>query len=110
MIILVSSLHNWNKVRALNLANSGRTKFECKNLAKMTNLHFFVLDGCYVSGDLGSISKELRWLRWRYMPLEFIPPTLNLSNLISLDFSWSTMLANTWVESNSALEVHCCYL
>ena len=100
-------LQGLSKVRALNLANSRRKEYESKSLAKMTNLHFLVLDGCNVSGDLESISEELRWLRWRYMPLTFIPPTLNLINLIALDFSWSTMLASTWVESHPALEVCC---
>ena len=56
------------KVRALNLANNRKIEFESKNLTKMTNLHFLVLDGCNVSGDLKIISKELRWLQWRYMP------------------------------------------
>ena len=100
-------LQGLNKVRALNLANSGRREYESKSLAKMSNLHFLVLDGCNVSGDLESISEELRWLRWRYMPLTFIPPTLKLINLISLDFSYSTMLASTWIESDQALEVCC---
>jgi hypothetical protein len=95
-------------VRSLNLANSQKHKFETKNFAKMRNLHFLILDGCDVSGDFESIWEELRWLRWRHMPMTHLPPILNLSNLISLDFSHSTKLANVWTESDPALEV--CYM
>lgn len=98
-----------NNVRALNLVNSGKTKFESENFAKMTNLHFLIVDGCNVSGDFGNISKELRFLQWRNMPLIHIPPSIKfLFNLISLDFSQSTKLARIWTESDPALEV--CYV
>jgi hypothetical protein len=92
-------------VRALNLANSDKRKVESKHFARMPNLHFLVLDGCDLSGNLECISKELRWLQWRDMPLAHFPHCLNLSNLTSLDFSRSSKLVETWVESNLALEV-----
>ncbi|KAG0575915.1 hypothetical protein KC19_5G039800 [Ceratodon purpureus] len=93
-----------NKVRALNLANIGEHEFAFENFAKMVNLHFLILDGCNVSGNLEGVSKELRCLRWRHMPLTNVPSMLNLSNLISLDFSESTNLANMWTQSSPALE------
>ena len=94
-------------VRALNLSNTQRYAFESENFGKMPNLHFLILDGCNMNGNLGSISKELRWLRWRYMPLMQFPVMLNLSRLISLDFFGSKELVNIWTESNPPLEV--CY-
>ncbi|KAG0607534.1 hypothetical protein M758_8G036000 [Ceratodon purpureus] len=93
-----------NNVRVLNLANSRKRKFKYDDFGKMTNLHYLVLDGCDVSGNIGCVSRELRWLQWRNMPLTHIPPMLDFSNLVSLDFSYSTLLANAWVESNPALE------
>ncbi len=94
------------KVRALNLSKWGKNRIvESEKIAKMANLHYLILDGCAVSGEFGSISSELRWLRWRYMPLTQLPPMQNFSKLISLDFSESTEVANIWVESDPALEV-----
>ncbi|KAG0615472.1 hypothetical protein M758_5G044100 [Ceratodon purpureus] len=93
-----------NKVRALNLANISEHEFAFEDFAKMENLHFLTLDGCNVSGNLDGVSKELRCLRWRHMPLTNAPSLLNLSNLTSLDFSYSTKLANMWTQSDPALE------
>ncbi|KAG0615516.1 hypothetical protein M758_5G047700 [Ceratodon purpureus] len=93
-----------NKVRSLNLANIQKQKYNAENFAKMPNLHFLILDGCDISGNFGVISKELRWLQWKYMPLKNLPPLLDLSNLTSLDFSQSIELADMWAESNPALE------
>ncbi|KAG0607563.1 hypothetical protein M758_8G038700 [Ceratodon purpureus] len=93
-----------NKVRVLNLANSRTRKFKYDDFEKLTNLHYLILDGCDVSGNIGCVSRELRWLQWRNMPLTHIPHTLDFSNLVALDFSYSTYLANVWIESNPALE------
>ena len=103
MIVVVQ---NANKVRAMNLANSGSYSLDIENFVKMPNLHFLILDGCEVHGNIGSISKELRYLQWRHMPLTYIPPMLKLSNLISLDFSESTKLVDTWIEGEPSLEVY----
>ncbi|KAG0607731.1 hypothetical protein M758_8G050400 [Ceratodon purpureus] len=92
------------KVRALNLANGGEHELEFEYFTKMTNLHFLVLDGCFINGDLTIISKKLRSLRWRHMPMIQRPPVLNLINLISLDFSESTKAASLWAESNPTLQ------
>ncbi|KAG0563674.1 hypothetical protein KC19_8G050100 [Ceratodon purpureus] len=92
------------KVRALNLGNGGEHEVEFEYFTKMTNLHFLVLDGCFINGDLTIISKKLRSLRWRHMPMIQRPPVLNLTNLISLDFSHNTKAASLWAESNPALE------
>ncbi|KAG0607530.1 hypothetical protein M758_8G035600 [Ceratodon purpureus] len=92
------------KVRVLNLANSHMRKFNYDDFKKMTNLHYLILDGCDVSGNIGCVSRELRCLQWKNMPLTHVPPVLDFSNLVSLDFSDSTLLANLWVESNPALE------
>lgn len=51
-----------NKIRSLNLSNSQKHIFEVKNSVKMPNLHFLILYGCEVGGNIGSISKELQWL------------------------------------------------
>ncbi|KAG0562624.1 hypothetical protein KC19_9G160500 [Ceratodon purpureus] len=96
--------HSSSKVRALNLAKSGEHKFAFEDFASMEYLHFLILDGCNVSGNLEGISKELRYLQWREMPLTSVPSMLSLSNLISLDFSKSTKLANIWAKSGSSLE------
>ena len=98
-------MQNSNKVRAMSLFNGGEHNFDAKNFEEMCNLHFLILDGCNVDGNLGSISKELRYLQWRHMPQTHIPSMLNFSNLVSLDFSESTKLANTWVEAEPGLEV-----
>ncbi|KAG0575963.1 hypothetical protein KC19_5G044200 [Ceratodon purpureus] len=96
--------HTSNKVRAVNLTNTQDHKFAFDDFAKMGNLHFLILDGCNVSGNLEGVSKELRCLRWRHMPLTNAPSMLNLSNLTSLDFSYSTKLANVWAQSDPSLE------
>ncbi|KAG0615433.1 hypothetical protein M758_5G040900 [Ceratodon purpureus] len=109
---MVDGSHLWkgnatrisNKVRAINLANIKEHEFAFEDFSKMENLHFLTLDGCNVSGNLEAISKELRCLRWRHMPLTNAPSMLNLSNLISLDFSYSTKLANMWIQSDATLQ------
>ncbi|KAG0563627.1 hypothetical protein KC19_8G046500 [Ceratodon purpureus] len=93
-----------NIIRALNLAKSRRQKYECERFGKMTNLHYLILDGCDVNGNFDIISKELRWLRWRNMPLVHLPRMFDFMNLVSLDFSQSPRLASMWTESNSATE------
>ncbi|KAG0605590.1 hypothetical protein M758_9G071300 [Ceratodon purpureus] len=93
------------KVRALNLANGQELELKIEDITKMTNLHFLVLDGCFINGDFTTISKNLRYLRWRQMPVIQRPPILNLNNLISLDFSYSSEVADLWAKSNPALEV-----
>ena len=98
-------MENSKKVRAMSLVSGGRHSFDVKNFEEMPNLHFLTLDGCDVDGNLESIAKELRYLWWRHMPQTHIPPMQNFSNLVSLDFSWSIKLANTWIESEPALEV-----
>ncbi|KAG0607740.1 hypothetical protein M758_8G051100 [Ceratodon purpureus] len=92
------------KVRAVNLANGGEPELKFEYFTKMTNLHFLVLDGCFLDGGHTIISKKLRCLQWRHMPMIQRPLVLNLTNLISLDFSQSTNAASLWAESNSALE------
>ncbi|KAG0607697.1 hypothetical protein M758_8G048300 [Ceratodon purpureus] len=92
------------RVRALNVANGGEHEVEFEYFLKMTNLHFLVLDGCFLTGDLKIICKKLKYLQWRHMPMIQRPPVLNLTNLISLDFSHSTKEASLWAESNPALE------
>ncbi|KAG0564194.1 hypothetical protein KC19_8G091000, partial [Ceratodon purpureus] len=92
------------KVRALNVANGGEHELESVYFTKMINLHFLILDGCFIDGDLTTISKKLRYLQWRQMSVIQGPPVLNLSNLISLDFSYSSEAASLWSNSNPALE------
>ena len=98
-------LQKSNKVRAMSLVNGGRHSFDVKNFEEMRNLHYLILDECDVDGNLGSIAKELRYLRWRHMPRTHIPSMQKISNLVSLDFSKSTKLANVWIESDTTLEV-----
>ena len=42
-------------MRAFNLANGGNNIFKGEDFAMMTNLHYLILNGCNVSGDLESI-------------------------------------------------------
>ncbi|KAG0607491.1 hypothetical protein M758_8G032800 [Ceratodon purpureus] len=58
------------KVRALNLANGGENELEFEYFSKMTNLHFFVLDGCFIHGGPTIISKKLRSLRRRNIKMK----------------------------------------
>ncbi|KAG0564195.1 hypothetical protein KC19_8G091100 [Ceratodon purpureus] len=92
------------KVRALNVGSGGEHELESLYFTKMRNLHFVILDGCFINGDFRTISKKLRYLRWREMPVIQRFPILNLSNLISLDFSYSSEVASLWAKSNHALE------
>ena len=101
-------MQNPIKARFMNLSNIGRQSIDLEDFGTIPNLHFLVLDGCRVHGNLGSISKELRYLQWKHLPLSYIPSLQSFSNLISLDFSESTMLANIWTESEPTLEV--CYV
>ena len=92
----------------MNFTNCGEdSNFDFEKFPKMKNLHYLILDGCNVSGNLGSISKELRYIQWRYMPLTSLPPIPYLSKLVSLDFSKSTKLANILTKSTLAFEVIC---
>ncbi|KAG0564039.1 hypothetical protein KC19_8G078200 [Ceratodon purpureus] len=102
--VIEENNEGYNKVRALNLAKSWRRKYECASFAKMTNLHYLILDGCDVSGNFDNVSKELRWLQWRNMPLINLPQMFDFLNLVSLDFAESPCLASIWTESNSATE------
>ncbi|KAG0557244.1 hypothetical protein KC19_11G113000 [Ceratodon purpureus] len=102
--VVEENYDGYNKVRALNLAKSRKRKYECESFAKMTNLHYLILDGCDVSGNFDMVSKELRWLQWRNMPLKHVPRMWNFLNLVALDFSNSPGLASIWTESNSATE------
>jgi hypothetical protein len=73
----------------------------------MPNLHSLQLpDGCFVNGDFRCMSRELRVLQWRAMPLTHIPVGLDLSLLTKLDFSHSSSLVALWTKSNTSLEVH----
>ena len=94
-------------MRMLNFTNNEEHVINANFFPKMSNLHFLILDGCYVVGDLDRISEELRWLQWRFIPLTHLPPISNLFNLISLDLSLSDNLANAWVITDSTLKV--CY-
>ncbi|KAG0607725.1 hypothetical protein M758_8G049800 [Ceratodon purpureus] len=102
--VVEENYEEYKKVRALNLAKSRRRKYECESFGKMTNLHYLILDGCDVNGNFETFSKELRWLRWRNMPLVHLPQMFDFMNLVSLDFSQSPCLASMWTESNSATE------
>ncbi|KAG0563881.1 hypothetical protein KC19_8G066900 [Ceratodon purpureus] len=102
--VVEENCEGFNKVRAMNLAKSHKRKYECESFAKMTNLHYLILDGCDVNGNFDKVSKELRWLQWRNMPSKHLPPKFNFLNLVSLDFSHSSGLASIWTESNSATE------
>ncbi|KAG0601411.1 hypothetical protein M758_11G108300 [Ceratodon purpureus] len=102
--VVEENYDGYNKVRALNLAKSRKRKYECESFAKMTNLHYLILDGCDVSGNFDNVSKELRWLQWRNMPLKHVPRMWNFLNLVALDFSNSPGLASIWSESDSATE------
>ena len=92
-------------MRALNLVHTRKRNFKAEDLAKMTKLLYLVLDGCTVGGNFGSSLEELRWLQWRKMPSMQPPLMLDLFNLTSLDFSYSSNLASLWTESSPALEV-----
>ena len=95
-------------MRALNLTDCGQdSNFDFEMFPKMRNLHYLILDGCNASGNLGCISKELRYIQWRHMPLPSPPPILNLSKLVSLDFSKSTNLVDIFTKSTSTFEVIC---
>ena len=93
----------------MKLANCRQDlNFDFEKFPKMRNLHYLVLDGCNVSGNLGGISKELRYIQWKYMPLTSLPPIPNLSKLVSLDFFESTnLLVDILIESKLAFEVIC---
>lgn len=83
-----------SKVRALNIAKNWNCKYGVEKFAKMPNLHFLVLDGCNVSGNLKNIANKLQGLRWRNMLSIELFGKLDLSNLVSLDLSYSTKLVN----------------
>ncbi|KAG0563685.1 hypothetical protein KC19_8G051300 [Ceratodon purpureus] len=102
--VIEENYEGYNKVRALNLAKSRRRKYECASFANMTNLHYLILDGCDVSGNFDNVSRELRWLQWRNMPLIHLPQMFDFLNLVSLDFAESPCLASIWTKSNSATE------
>ena len=76
-------------MRALNFENAREHFIGVKMLAKMSNLHFLVLDGHHLEGDFENIPKELRWLQWRHIPMTYLPFMSNLLNLVSLDISMS---------------------
>ena len=70
----------------------------------MPNLHYLALpEGCSIFGDFRCMSKELRFLQWKGMPLSSIPTELDLFHLTSLNFSESTNLASLWADSNTNL-------
>lgn len=56
-------------------------------LAPMSNLKLLWLDGAIIEGDLGQISSNLRWLRWRSCPLKRLPLNWNMRHLAILDLT-----------------------
>ena len=96
---------------ALDLSKSRKRKFEVEDFAKMPNLNFLKIPkGRVMNGDWRCMSKELRWLRWRNTSLTHVLAELDLSQLVSLDFSKSSNLVTLWKKSNCSLEVNSNFL
>lgn len=77
------------RVRGLSFQTTNRNKITLPDgcLSCMTNLNLLWLDGATIEGDLGQISSNLRWLRWRSCPLERFPLNWNMRHLALLDLT-----------------------
>ncbi|XP_024983456.1 disease resistance protein RML1A-like isoform X2 [Cynara cardunculus var. scolymus] len=59
-------------------------------LSKMDNLMLLQLNYVRLGGSYENFPKKLRWLCMHGFPLEYIPPKLQLENLVALDMSYSS--------------------
>ncbi|KAF5479000.1 hypothetical protein F2P56_005514 [Juglans regia] len=66
--------------------------------ANMQNLRLLQINGVHLTGSYEYLSKELRWLCWRFCPLEFLPQSFHLDNLVVLDMQRSN-LKQIWKEN-----------
>ncbi|KAG0616699.1 hypothetical protein M758_5G135300 [Ceratodon purpureus] len=83
IVLAKDKTHTSNKVRAINLANSGKHNFGFEDIARMENLHILILGGCDLSGNFEGISKELQDLLRSQMPLRNVPSMLDHSMLFN---------------------------
>ncbi|XP_060178824.1 disease resistance protein Roq1-like [Lycium barbarum] len=58
---------------------------------KMKNLRVLIIDGLCVSGDFGLFPKQLKYLSWRFCPLERMPSNFPAANLVFLDMKGGYM-------------------
>jgi Leucine-rich repeat (LRR) protein len=77
------------RVRGLSFQTSNQNKITLPEgcLASMSSLKLLWLDGATIEGDLGQISSNLRWLRWRSCPLKRLPLNWNMKHLALLDLT-----------------------
>ncbi|CAM6072457.1 unnamed protein product, partial [Sphagnum tenellum] len=80
-----------NQVRGLSTFGIGHGGIgvtnEAENYISMRKLHFLLLDGHNVKGDISTCSRELNWLQWMHSDLSTLPLELNLPKLAVLDLS-----------------------
>ncbi|XP_059654453.1 disease resistance protein RPV1-like [Cornus florida] len=75
----------------LNLPESKELQLNWKAFTKMERLRLLQLDFVHLSGSYEYLSGRLVWLSWKGYPLECIPPTLILDNLVVIDLSYSKL-------------------
>nr|XP_016508750.1 PREDICTED: disease resistance protein TAO1-like [Nicotiana tabacum] len=72
-----------------------------KAFEQMKNLRVLIMDELHISGDLGLLSKKLRWLSWKKCPLKCIPSNFPAENLVVLDMRESDI-------QEFGLNMQCC--
>jgi hypothetical protein len=57
----------------------------------MKNLRLLQINSVHLTGSYKHLSKELEWLCWHNCPLEFLPQSFHLENLVILDMQHSNV-------------------
>ncbi|XP_059429962.1 disease resistance protein RPV1-like isoform X1 [Corylus avellana] len=75
----------------LNLPELEDVHLKTKVFTNMKNLRLLQINSVHVTGSYEHLSKELKWLCWNECPLEFLPPSFHLENLVILDMQNSNV-------------------
>ncbi|XP_059429970.1 disease resistance protein RPV1-like [Corylus avellana] len=75
----------------LNLPKLEDVHLKTKVFTNMKNLRLLKINSIHLTGSYEHLSKELKWLCWNWCPLEFLPPSFHLENLVILDMQNSNV-------------------
>jgi hypothetical protein len=75
----------------LNLPVLEDVHLKTKAFTNMKNLRLLQINSVHLIGSYEHLSKELKWLCWHECPLEFLPQSFHLENLVILDMQHSNV-------------------
>ncbi|XP_040374542.1 disease resistance protein RPV1-like [Rosa chinensis] len=88
-------------VRGIQVSwRSSTIYLNAKSFLEMKNLRYISISGevkfeC-ISGDIDNLSSQLRWLDWRYSPLQYFPSDYQANKLVQLNIPDSRRITRLW--------------